>query len=140
MLIGAAAGMFVAGCGNAKRDFRVNELNPLTERVATQRSVLAQTLRIARPHRARDAAVLRSQLAMLAATMRRIAAVRPPDGTHAQFQRYTRANAALLAALNRYFHAFARGTAAQLRAAGENALSAAGRADAAEAALKQELR
>lgn len=132
--------MLVAGCGNAKRDFRVNELNPLTERAATQRSVLAQTLRIARPHRARDASVLRSHLSRLGATMRQIAAIRPPDGTRTLFEKYTRANAELLAALSRYIHAFARGTAAQLRAAGEGASSAAGRADAAEAALKQELR
>jgi hypothetical protein len=128
------------GCGgNAKRDFRVEQLNPLTERLATERSALAQALRVASPHRGRDATLLRARLDAVAATMGRIAALRPPDGTLEQFRRYTRANEALLGSLTRYIRAFARGTVAQQRAAARDAQTAAQRADAAESALQHEL-
>jgi hypothetical protein len=140
LLTAAATGLLAVGCGgNEKRDFRVDRLNPLTERLAEERSTLAQTLRVAHPRRERDAAVLRSRLDAVAATMRRIAALRPPDGTEERFVSYTRANEALLGSLNRYIRTFTRGTAAEQRAAAEDAQTAARRADAAESALQHAL-
>ena len=109
-----------SGCGDERRDFREEQLRPLVVRVGEQRATLAATLRSVRSGRPRDAAVLRAQVAQLRATMRRIAALDPPEGTETRFRRYTRANARLLATLSRFVEALAAGSAsAQRRAAAQ---------------------
>ena len=121
----------VAGCGNEKRDFRVEELNPLVKRLGEERATLAAVLRASRPGRARDERALRDQLGRLRAVMRRIAALDPPEGTEERFRRYTRANAAFLAALERFVDAYANGGAGRQQEAAretQTRLAAANRA------------
>lgn len=113
----ACAGL-LAGCGgNEKRDFRVEQLNPLVKRMGEERATLAAVLRASRPGRARDARALRDQLGRLRAVMRRIAALEPPEGTEERFRRYTRANTAFLAALERFVDAYADDSARRQREA-----------------------
>jgi hypothetical protein len=135
----AALSLSLAGCGNEKRDFRVDKLEPLIQRVRAQRAELASALRLAQPHRARDAEILRSQVARLAAAMRQVAVLVPPDGTERQFQRYTRANAALLASLSRFIEAFASRVPALQRRAGRAAQSAVIAANRAQVELQHAL-
>jgi hypothetical protein len=135
----AAMAIIVAGCGNAKHDFRDHKLNPLVAQLTAQRSTLATGLRIARPHRAQDARALRAQLGAIGVTMRKIAALKPPSGTRVQFSRYVQANAALLSSLNQFVAAFAQGTSAQQQAAGQAAQAAISRASDARATLQHAL-
>ena len=130
----------MAGCGNEKRDFREKELNPLVRRATGERATLAAVLRASKPKRARDAALLRSQLGALARVFRRIAALDPPGGIEAKFERYTRANAALLRALRQFVDAFARGDVAAQQSAGSRAREAVKHANSAQRELQQALK
>jgi hypothetical protein len=129
-----------AGCGNARHDFRVDKLDPAVRQVDERRAELATLLRLTRPHRGRDARVLRAQVGRLSAAMRRIATLEPPPGTEARFRRYLRANAALLSSLAAFVDAFASGSVAKQRQAGPAAQAAVGAADAAEISLRHALR
>jgi hypothetical protein len=128
-----------AGCGNAKRDFRVHELNPRIERVGEQRAALSALLRDSRPGAARDTRALRAQLGRLAGAMRRVAALEPPDGAESRFRRYTAANAALLAGLSRFVDARASGSAAREQRAGQDIQVALVRVGRAQAELQHAL-
>jgi len=139
--LGLAAVALLGGCGNEKRDFREDRLNPLVRRVGEERAVLASVLRASRPGRARDGRALRSQLARLGAVMRRIAALEPPDGVEDRLERYTRANAALLAALRRFVDAFAGGASeGAQRTAARRTQTTLATANRAQRALQQALR
>ncbi len=131
--------LVASGCGNAGHDFRVDKLQPLVGRVNDQRARLAGILRISRPHRPRDAGVLRAQITQLGATMREIAALKPPAGTRAKFLSYTQANVALLASLSRFVDAFASGDLARQRQMGQETQAAVSAADQARMALDHAL-
>jgi hypothetical protein len=131
--------LVAAGCGNARHDFRVEKLDPLIQRVSQERTELASTLRLARPHRARDARVLRAQVAQLGASMRRIAGLTPPEGTERKFQRYTRANSALLGSLSRFVDAFGSASQAQQQRAGQEAQAALAVANRTQSELEHAL-
>jgi hypothetical protein len=135
----AALALGAAGCADERRDFRVEKLDPLVKRVSDQRAQLAATLHLVRPHRARDAQLLRAQVARLGATLRRVASLRPPAGTATRFHRYTRANTALLASLSRFVNAFAAGSVAAQRRAGQDAQTAVATANQAETDLRHAL-
>jgi hypothetical protein len=128
----AALVLGAAGCGNERHDFRVEKLDPLVKRVSEQRTAFATTLRLARPHLARQARVLRADVAQLGATMRELAALDPPAGTERKFRRYTRANSALLGSLYRFVDAFASGTLSEQRRAEQAAATALGAANRAQ--------
>ncbi len=98
---------FVGGCGNEKRDFRVDKLNPLVKRLGEERATLAVVLRAARPGRASDIRALREQVAGVEGVTRRIAALNPPDGAESKFRRYVRANAAFVRRLRRFVDVYA---------------------------------
>jgi hypothetical protein len=116
----AAAALVASGCGNERRDFRVEQLNPRIVELGERRAELAALLRTARPRRKRDVAALREQLDRVEATMRSIATLDPPDGTEDRLRRYARANTTLLRALSRFIDAFASADATrQERAAAE---------------------
>jgi hypothetical protein len=136
----AALWPVVGGCGNAKRDFRVDRLNPLVEQATKQRVGLADTLRSSRPRRLGDVHMLRAALARFAATTRRLAALRPPHGTETAFRRLTTAYRTLVDALGRFLDAFATGGEAQQRDAAAQSASAISMVDRAQAVLQHALR
>jgi hypothetical protein len=135
----ALIALFVSGCGNARRDFRVDDLNPRTERVDEERAELAALLRVARPRNDNDARALRGGLADLRAAMHQVAALNPPDSVDLRFRRYVRANAALLASLSRFVDAFANDGQKAQAAAGE-VQTALGRASRAQTDLQRALK
>jgi hypothetical protein len=140
----AAAALFslallAAGCGDANHEFRVDKLEPLRARATQQRVEVAATLQTARPHSGSDARALRRQVARLAATTRRIAALSPPAGVRKAFLRYTRANAALVASLTRFVDAFAEGTVPKQKRAGRKVRAAVSQARQREAELVRSL-
>jgi hypothetical protein len=130
----------IAGCGNEKRDFREEKLNPLVKRASEERATLATILRASRPGRSRDEAALRAQLTDLGGVFRRIADLEPPDGVEAKLERYARANSALLRALAGFLDAFASGDEAGQRRAGQAAQEALARANRAQRELQRSLR
>jgi outer membrane murein-binding lipoprotein Lpp len=136
----AGLALLAGGCGNAKRDFRVEQLNPLITRASEQRAQLASLLRSSRPHHARDARILRSGIVALGVTMRRLAVLHPPQGTEAKFKRYTRANTVLLASLSRFVDAFASGNLLRVRRADQQTRAAVAAANRAQTSLQHALR
>lgn len=132
--------LVVAGCGNAKHDFRVDQLDPAVRQVDQRRAELAGLLRLTRPHRARDAQVLRTQVGRLRSAMSRIARLKPPAGTQGKFRRYVRANTLVLSSLSAFVDAFSSGSLARERQLGQAAQAAVGQADDAETSLRHALR
>lgn len=135
-----ALATLLGGCGNERRDFREKQLNPLVRQASEERATLAAVLRASRPKRAQDETALRQQLSALAGVFRRIAALKPPDGVEGKFERYTRANARLLRALDRFVAAFAGGDRDAQRTAGHRAQEALGRATSAQRELQRALK
>lgn len=139
-LVLVALAAAVGACGNEKRDFRVQELNPLVKRAGEERAALAAVLRASRPGRARDARALREQLGRVTGVLRRIADLKPPDGVGGRFDRYTRANSAFAASLRGFVDAFAAGDDARQRRAAELTRTTLAEAQRAQVALQHALR
>lgn len=135
-----AASSLVAGCGHEKRDFREQRLNPLVRRVDEERATFATLLRDSRAGRARDGVALRAQLARVVGVLRRIAALKPPDGVGAKFRRYVRANGAFASALRAFVDAFAAGDDGRQRTAAESTRTTLARVQRTQVDLQHALR
>jgi len=127
------------GCGNPGHDFRVHKLNPLIQRVQTQKAQLAATLRIVRPRRASDVAAVRAGIGQIAATMGQIGALKPPGLARSQFVAYRRANTGLVGGLYGFADALASGSSARMTSASEHAQTATGAVERAQEALLRKL-
>lgn len=136
---GGTLALVAVGCGNEKRDFRIQKLEPIVHQVAARRTALADTLRAAQPGRKGDARLLRAELLDLGASIRRVGALTPPPGTERQFRLYARANQALLASLAKFVDMFAAGGGLGLNRAGDAARAAAAAANRAELRLEHAL-
>jgi hypothetical protein len=140
----AAAGLLLvalafAGCGNPGHDFRVGKLNPLLQRVETQKGQLAATLRIVRPKRAQDVRAVRSGIAAIDATAKEIAKLKPPGSAQAEFKRFTRAYGGLVTSLSGFADALASGGSSQMTQASQTAQEATGTLQRAQEALLHKL-
>jgi hypothetical protein len=107
-----------AGCGrSAGEEFREDRLRPLEQRLDRQRARIAATLRVVRRRSARDARALREDVDALAALVREIAALAPPDEARGEFDGYVVALRALVGELRAFGPALRRGEEPLLDAA-----------------------
>jgi hypothetical protein len=136
----AAVSLALAGCGqSAVQQFR-GSLNPIKQRVQTERSQIAGTLQAVGVNDRRGARLLGQEIAALARTVAQMGKISAPSAAaQSAFASYHAANSRLVASLYRVAGLVAHGTVHQLRIASLAATGAAGAvqraSDALEAAL-----
>lgn len=140
MLAAGAALLFIAGCGDERKEFREDTLAPLQQAVKDQRARIAATLNGLRLGDRERALQLERDVEGLVAIHEEIAGLDPPDGTEGLFETYTEANQRLSDRLRRYAALVKSRKRDELKQAARAARDAAGETDLARVDLDLVLR
>ena len=126
----ALAALALGGCGNELDEFR-DDLRPLEQRAAEQRSRISSALRSVRLGSNADARMLREQTNVLRAAYDAIATLEPPDDYERPFAAYAKANDQAVRHLGEFASELAEGDARGLRRATRRVVHDLGRSQSA---------
>ncbi len=134
-VLAVGTALLLTGCGDERKEFRMEKLAPLQQAVKDQRARIAAELQGLELGNRQQALELEAAVQRLAAIHDVIEDLDPPDGTEGLFETYTEANQRLDDHLARYAALVKAGKRAGLKKAGKAAQTATGDTDLARVDL-----